>query len=188
MMTRFNHSDGSSRSGPSGLGPVGALAIVALACVGAPSWADTPVRFEGEGVHLTLPPERPDDLPGVPAKPVPGASKAAAITYGRFTHIQVNVDGSGANIPGDAANEPSIAVDPADHDRMAIGWRQFDTISSNFRQAGYGYTTDGGLTWTAGVIEPGVFRSDPVLASDAQGKFFYSSLNSTGSFNVRVFP
>jgi len=124
----------------------------------------------------------------VPAKPVPGAPKAAAITFGRFTHIQVNVNGSGADIPGDAANEPSIAIDPADHDRMAIGWRQFDTISSNWREAGYGYSTDGGLTWTAGEIESNVFRSDPVLGSDAQGKFFYNSLNSTGGFNCRVFP
>ena len=46
---------------------------------------------------------------------------------------------SGNNIVGDAANEPSIAVDPADPNRIAIGWRQFDTIASNFRQAGLGY-------------------------------------------------
>lgn len=94
-----------------------------------------------------------------------------------FMVVQVNVDELGQNIVGDAANEPSIAVDATDPDRMAIGWRQFDTISSNFRQAGYAYTTDGGLTWTfPGVIEPGVFRSDPVLDSDAQGGLYYNSL------------
>ena len=190
MLKRCHHADGSSRSTPGVPGPAGAVLIVALLCVGAPSGAATPLPVAGvsEGDDLMLPSERPDNPPGVPAKPVLGASKAAAITFGRFTHIQVNVDGNGANIPGDAANEPSIAVDPADHHRMAIGWRQFDTISSNFREAGYGYTTDGGLTWTAGEIESGIFRSDPVLGSDAQGKFFYSSLNSTGAFNVRVFP
>ena len=38
---------------------------------------------------------------------------------------------------------------------MVVGWRQFDSVSSNFRQAGYGYTGDGGSTWTF----PGVFDS-----------------------------
>jgi len=99
-----------------------------------------------------------------------------------FFTVQVNVDHNGNNIVGDAANEPSIAVDPTDPGRMAIGWRQFNTISSSFRQAGYGYTTDGGRTWTfPGVIEPGVFRSDPVLGSDSDGNFYFNSLTSTGS-------
>ena len=60
---------------------------------------------------------------------------------------------------------------------MTIGWRQFDSIDSDFRQGGWGYTTDGGMTWTfPGVLEPGVFRSDPVLNADESGKFFYLSL------------
>jgi hypothetical protein len=99
---------------------------------------------------------------------------------------QVNVDVLGDNIVGDAANEPSIAVDPVNPQRMAIGWRQFDTIQSNFRQAGYGYTTDGGQTWTfPGVIEPGVFRSDPVLDSDSQGNFYFNSLTVTPQSEFR---
>jgi len=48
---------------------------------------------------------------------------------------------------GDAANEPSIAIDPTDPNRIVIGWRQFDNVSSNFRQAGYGFSEDGGQTW-----------------------------------------
>jgi hypothetical protein len=45
------------------------------------------------------------------------------------------------------------------------------------RQAGWGWTADGGQTWTfPGVIEPGVFRSDPVLDTDADGNFYYNSL------------
>ena len=55
--------------------------------------------------------------------------------FGPFTSFQVNVDASGNNITGDAANEPSIAVDPTNHNRMAIGWRQFNSVISNFRQA-----------------------------------------------------
>src|SRR5688572_32918436 len=82
------------------------------------------------------------------------------------TFVQVNVNSLGQNIVGDAANEPSIAVDPTNPNRMAIGWRQFDTTASNFRKAGVAYTTDGGQTWTASVLVPNQFRSDPVLRAD----------------------
>ncbi len=101
--------------------------------------------------------------------------------YGPFISYQANVDANGNNILGDAANEPSIAVDPTDGNKITIGWRQFDSVLSNFRQGGWGYTTDGGTTWTfPGVLENNVFRSDPVLKSDETGRFFYLSL--LGSF------
>lgn len=99
-----------------------------------------------------------------------------------FFTIQVNTDANGDNIVGDAANEPSMAIDPANPDKIVIGWRQFDNVHNNFRQAGYAYTLDGGETWTfPGVIDPGVFRSDPVLASDAGGNIYYNSLTVSGS-------
>ena len=95
---------------------------------------------------------------------------------GPFTSYQVNVDLNGANVTGDAANEPSITVDLANPSRMSVGWRQFNTVNSDFRQGGYAYTTSGGASWTfAGVLDSG-FRSDPVLQSDAAGSFFYLSL------------
>jgi len=100
--------------------------------------------------------------------------------FGLFTSFQANVDASGNNILGDAANEPSITVDPTNHTRMAIGWRQFNSVNSDFRQGGWGFTTDAGSTWTfPGVLENNVFRSDPVLGSDDAGNFFYLSLRQT---------
>jgi hypothetical protein len=106
-----------------------------------------------------------------------GVSAQMISRFGVFTSYQVNVDGNGHNITGDAANEPSIAVDPTNHDKMAVGWRQFNSVMSNFRQAGRGYTSNGGVTWTfPGVLQNNVFRSDPVLASDSAGHFFYLSL------------
>ena len=93
-------------------------------------------------------------------------------------HVQVNTNALGQDIIGDAANEPSIAVDPNNPNRIAIGWRQFDTISNNFRQAGVAYSQNGGLNWTASVLDPGQFRSDPVLDFDNAGNFYYSSLSS----------
>ena len=101
-----------------------------------------------------------------------------------FYTIQVNVDDNGDNILGDAGNEPSIAVDPANPENIVIGWRQFDHVSSNFRQAGYSYSTDGGLSWTfPEPIEAGIFRSDPVLDFDNEGNFYYNSLTKDASSN-----
>ena len=99
--------------------------------------------------------------------------------FGSFTSYQVNVNASGQNILGDAANECSISVDPTDGSKMTIAWRQFNNVTSNFRQGGWGYTTDGGTTWTfPGVLENNVFRSDPVTNSNEIGQFFYLSLQS----------
>jgi hypothetical protein len=124
-----------------------------------------------EAEHL----ERPDDAPMFIFQK--GVSAAMISQQGSFTSYQVNVSASGQNITGDAANEPSIAVDPTNRSRMSVGWRQFDSVGSNFRQAGYGYSSNGGVSWTfPGVLESGVFRSDPVLASDVIGTFFYLSL------------
>jgi hypothetical protein len=106
-------------------------------------------------------------------------------THGAFISYQVNVDANGNNIVGDAANECAISVDPTNTSKMAIGWRQFDSVLSNFRQGGWGYTTDAGVTWTfPGVLEPGVFRSDPVTNSDETGTFFYLSLLETFCENM----
>jgi hypothetical protein len=106
-----------------------------------------------------------------------GVSDGMISQHGPFTSYQVNVAANGQNITGDAANEPSISVDPTDRNRMAIGWRQFDSVNSNFRQAGWGFTSNGGASWTfPGVLENNVFRSDPVLASNDVGHFFYLSL------------
>lgn len=103
-----------------------------------------------------------------------------------FITTQVNVDANGNDIIGDAGNEPSLAIDPTNPDRIVLGWRQFDNIGSNFRQAGYGYSLDGGLSFTfPGVINPGLFRSDPVLDFDAEGNFYYNSLQ--GDFSCDVF-
>jgi len=117
-----------------------------------------------------------------------GRSPAYNYSMNNIFTVQVNVDENGQNIVGDAANEPSIAVDQTDPNRITIGWRQFNTITNNFRQAGYGFTTNGGQTWTfPGVIEPGVFRSDPVLDSDADGNIYYNSLTNDPVFMCHVF-
>jgi hypothetical protein len=117
----------------------------------------------------------------VSAQSAGAVSPATVSQAGPFTSYQVNVDVNGNNVVGDAANTPSIAVDPTNPNRMAIGWRQFATVTSNFRQAGRAYTTNGGTSW----ISPGpldtLYGTDPVLASDENGQFFYLTLFYDGA-------
>src|SRR5260370_1180315 len=116
---------------------------------------------------LVGPLERQDD----PPSPFPASARG----YRSRTLVgQVNVDPNGLNIPGDAANEPSLAVDPLAPNRITVGWRQFDSAASNFRQAGRGYSRDGGRTWiNPGPLDPGHFRSDPCLRADNNGNIYY---------------
>jgi hypothetical protein len=159
-----------------------------------PAYAsDVPSPGGDEAIFYAYRPETPDDPPMRvrPAlRPDRLAAQRSVWTRGPYRSIQVNVDAEGNNIPGDAANEPSIAIDPTDPDRMVIGWRQFDTILSNFRQAGWAYSHNGGEDWTfPGVIEPGFFRSDPVLEADSTGGFYYLSLSvpANGVYRCDVF-
>jgi hypothetical protein len=125
--------------------------------------------------------EKQDDPP-VPRGESPSSPRRIVSTAFGISY-QINVNVSGSNIVGDAANEPSFCIDPTNPNRMAVGWRQFDTTNSNFRQAGFAYSTNGGVDWKfGGTLETNVFRSDPVLASDADGRFYYLSLKNSPGF------
>jgi hypothetical protein len=104
--------------------------------VGAPSSADRGASVVGIGPTFkpgrTEPLEKYDNPPAYIYRLE--SSPRMISQFGPFTSYQVNVDANGNNIVGDAANEPSIAVDPTNHNKMAIGWRQFDSFTSNFRK------------------------------------------------------
>jgi len=150
-----------------------AIAVTAMLCqdvvAQTRSVSDPPLRLE------ELPSDPYQPRPAIPPIGIP-AGKAIVDRDG-YVSVQVNVDEFGNNIPGDAANEPTIAVDPNNPNRIVIGWRQFDTVESDFRQAGVAYSRDAGRTWTfPGPLTPGVFRSDPVIVATADGRFQYLSL------------
>jgi hypothetical protein len=117
-------------------------------------------------------------IPHEQLKPTTKIPKIKSIIQPKgFISTQVNVNTSGMNTLNDAANEPSLAVNPLNPNQIAVGWRQFDTISNSFRQAGNAYSTDGGISWNyKPPIEAGIFRSDPVLESNADGEVYYQSL------------
>jgi len=151
--------------------------VLAAAVVSGPA----PGEKSGSGKQAI--PEGHRERPKDPYVAVPRAeqllSPAAVVVRGQHRSIQVNVDSAGNNILGDAANEPTLAIDPTDPRNIVAGWRQFDTVTSDFRQAGYAYSRDGGATWTfPGVVQPGQFRSDPVMAADSAGTFFYYTISS----------
>src|SRR4051794_34991841 len=107
-----------------------------------------------------------------------GSSPRMISQQGSFVSYQVNMGPTGENIVGDAANEPSITMDPTNPANISIGWRQFDSVASNFRKGGFAYTTNGGTAWTFPGSLSSVFRSDPVLFSTETGTFYYLSLIS----------
>ena len=148
-----------------------AIWVLSLTSVSAQTLA--PIRT----LPLNEPLEKYNNSPAPPRKIE--TSPRMISQFGVFTSYQANVDASGNNILSDAANEPSIAVDPTNGNKITIGWRQFDSIQSDFREAGWAYTSDGGIHWTfPGTLENNLFRSDPVLNCDETGKFFYLSLRS----------
>ena len=135
--------------------------LVGTAALGQSKGADDPALWRGHQERMNDP-----WLPGRTSSDTPGLRTIVA--QGPFLSVQVNVDCTGANISGDAANEPSIAVDPVNPNQIAIGWRQFDTVASNFRQAGYAYTSNAGVAWTfPGVLEPGPAAAARLLSAVA---------------------
>ncbi|UCE59493.1 MAG: exo-alpha-sialidase [Phycisphaerales bacterium] len=112
----------------------------------------------------------------------PAKTSASSVSRGPFRSVQVNVDGLGANLQGDAANSPSLAVNPKDPKNLVIGWQHFGSVRSNFRQAGWAYSLDGGASWKpGGILQSGAFRSHPNLQADSNGTFYYLSQSSRSS-------
>ena len=84
-------------------------------------------------------------------------------------------------MPNDCKKNPNILVVDDDADTRQL-------MRMLLVREGYDVTlaADGRLALK--LLEPGVFRSDPVLAADAQGSFYYSSLTSdSGSLACDLF-
>ena len=80
-------------------------------------------------------------------------------------------------------NEQQVVVNPTNPLNLVAIWRDFRL---GYRQVGYGYTFDGGATWT----NPGLFvdvhyprDSDPALTVSADGTFYAMLLAYTGNTN-----
>jgi len=95
-------------------------------------------------------------------------------------------------------NEEQVAVNPKDPDNLVAVWRDFRL---GYRRVGWGYTFDGGQTWTEGGLLSGTpypRHSDPGIDFDTAGTFHahvlafdvgvpYNGLFSTRSLDGGVF-
>jgi hypothetical protein len=100
--------------------------------------------------------------------------------------VQVNVDGNGRNIVGDAASQPSLVVDPRDPKHILVAWQQFDSVNSNFTQAAWSESRDGGRTWKAlEYLERATYRRNPILAPSPDGTLYWAT--TTGGLTAGVF-
>jgi hypothetical protein len=94
--------------------------------------------------------------------PLSGTSSAAA-----WGNLQLNQDAT-----TELQNEEQIAINPTDPDNMVAVWRDFRL---GFRQVGWAYTFDGGVSWTEGglIDEPNYpWQSDPGVTADRDGNFY----------------
>jgi hypothetical protein len=76
--------------------------------------------------------------------------------------------------------EPSIAVNPANPNNLVAGFHDLFPKTQDF-VCRFTFTTDAGSNWTRGGATPlqtsGNFCSDPAIAADASGNFFYAYLD-----------
>src|SRR5215475_6909924 len=109
---------GLTSSGVSGMGLFICLTLL-LALASASGQTLVPTREAPRNEPLEF-----YDNPPAPPRKIETSPRMIS-QFGPFVSFQVNVDASGNNIIGDAANECPISVDPTNPMRMAIGWRQF---------------------------------------------------------------
>jgi len=101
---------------------------------------------------------------------------AASLSRGQdWQDVKINTDST-----TQLQNEEQVVANPTNPQNLVAVWRDFRL---GYRQVGYGYSFDGGQTWT----NPGLFvdphyarDSDPALTVDASGTFFAMLLAYTG--------
>ncbi|MEO6695085.1 MAG: T9SS type A sorting domain-containing protein [Ignavibacteria bacterium] len=99
------------------------------------------------------------------------------------------------NITRDSSpqNETSVKISRKDPTRVVAAWRDFRRrVSPANRKVGYSYSSDGGVSWSEGILLdstllPGFPRnSDPVVGTDTAGNFYIAviSIGGTGALAV----
>ncbi len=91
-------------------------------------------------------------------------------------NVRLNTD-----LTSQVQNEQQVVVNPTNPMNLVAIWRDFRL---GYRQVGYGYSMDGGRTWT----NPGLFvdphypnDSDPALTVSSEGTFYAMLLAYTGN-------
>jgi hypothetical protein len=96
-------------------------------------------------------------------------------------NIKINTD-----LTTEVQNEEQVAVNPNNPDNLVAVWRDFRL---GYRQVGWGYSFDGGTTWTEGGLvsqTPHPYDSDPGITVSSDGTF-YSVMMSWGTGVTGIF-
>jgi hypothetical protein len=77
-------------------------------------------------------------------------------------------------------NETAIVIDPTNPQRLVVAWNDYATGDSRNTIIGYGWSTDGGVTWESSAYDPpalaGVSTGDPTLTADGDGNVYLGIL------------
>ena len=112
--------------------------------------------------------------------PVPAGSRAEDGLPG--SNARVNQDSSGAN-----QNETTIVASPANPNVLVGGWNDYFSVNPGQNTViGYGWSTDGGLTWQSSRVNFSTLPAsqstgDPALAADSQGNVYLGILAYSGT-------
>lgn len=103
----------------------------------------------------------------------PVALAATGVVFGPNTELSADSFSTAVD-----QTEPTIAVNPSNPLSLVVGFHdRFPTPST--RVCRFGFTIDGGRTWTlgGGVTQSGNSCSDPGLAADLKGNFYFSYID-----------
>ena len=139
-------------------------------------FAPTPASAGGSTLRID-----PEALSGRIAQyllgePESEAGSAVAATFG------LNIPLSDEHIPRRliSQTEPTIAVNPAKPQNLVAGFHDLFPKTQDF-VCRIAFTVDGGATWNLGGSTPlqtsGNFCSDPAIAADGDGNFYYAYLD-----------
>ena len=140
-------------------------------------FAPTPARAAAPTLRLD-----PEVLSGRYAQYLLGESEIEVGTAAGGVKFGTNTRLSDEHIAGRliSQTEPAIAANPANSKNLVAGFHDLFPTGHDF-VCRIAFTSDAGVTWTLGGATPlqasGNFCSDPALAADAQGNFYYAYLD-----------
>ncbi|HVF88607.1 MAG TPA: exo-alpha-sialidase [Blastocatellia bacterium] len=160
-------------------GVVLALVLSWVAAAPAASVTQTPLQ---QGPHDRAP-RGAGKPPARPAAPPPAATRQADVSEPvRASTDLLLSDAAGAQ-PGTQA-EPYLAADPADPSHLVAGWQENRFATGGARALTYAVSTDGGRTWTDGLLPnsttpsggPWQRSTDPWVEFGPEKRVYYAGL------------
>jgi Bacterial pre-peptidase C-terminal domain len=127
-----------------------------------------------------------DGFEGISEPPdgVDGTNRATPL-HTEVVGANVRANDTSGDPAGITNSEDAIAVNG---NQVVAGWNDGKNFGVTPGGSGFGYSSDGGLTFTDGgvppAVSPALYFGDPSLAVDNAGNFYYSNLYSNDGVHV----